>query len=156
MKNRRQFVYLSLATVSVCVLRPLHGQMAETQVFASGNVAAYDHGGLSETVFERHLGSVFTAYVGKTKVISLRLEKVNHVVAKTVPDRTGKAALPGRPLPAVTAYSLIFDTDGREIPQDSYIVDHGVLGRFTVFLVPGISVSGKKTCIAYFSSMNQG
>ncbi|WP_263385225.1 DUF6916 family protein [Granulicella arctica] len=110
---------------------------------------------MTEAVFEKHVGSLFTMYLYKNNMVFLRLDKVNHVGVKTAPDQTEKPGALALSSIAMTAFSLVFDSNNVEVPQDSYLVDHGVLGRFTMFLVPGLALSGKKTCIAYFSSFKQ-
>jgi hypothetical protein len=155
MKTRRQFVHLSLAALSISVLHPLHAQRLGGAVFVRGNVDAYEHGGLTQAVFERHVGSLFNAYLDDDKTASLRLTKVKPDGARAAKDGKEKLVVAVKSVIPMTAFSLVFDTGGVEIPQDSYLVDHGVLGRFAIFLVPGIATDGRTTCIAYFSSLKQ-
>jgi hypothetical protein len=49
-----------------------------------------------------------------------------------------------------SSFSVLFSCDA-PVQQQTYLLDHGTLGRFSVFLVPGAGAGGQPTCTASFN-----
>ncbi len=80
---------------------------------------------LTQDAFAPHINSTFFVYSNHRKV-SLRLRSITDLKAKS-PHPTRIAGK--------ESFSLLFQ-GSRSLPQETYVLEHGKLGRFSLFLVP--------------------
>jgi hypothetical protein len=167
MSNRREFLTASAAVFTSSVLphslsaqRP--GERVGGEVFTEASLGIYAQGQLTRQRFEELVGSLFMAFLDNSAVAYMRL---THVSEFGPMDVTASSARPanlhamqawnGLPAaghtPVVTSFHLTFNTGGQVFKQGSYLVDHGRLGRFAMFLVPGTGTGSAATCGATFS-----
>lgn len=158
MKNRRQFlVASSLAAVATAMPKSLFAvqQRLGGDVFSNASVEPYLQGEMTQAHFEKVIGSTFTIFLDDDRVDYLRLRAVTagpdlaSEAAKLV-QTTGQQPLWAK-TSQPTSFTVHFDYGGDAIPQDSYLLDHGTMGRFTLFLVAG---SAQK-CLATFCTFDQ-
>ncbi len=149
MPNRRSFVVASAAGIVAATLPGMSfAQRPGTDIFSEANLGAYAQGLLTQANFERLLGSLFMAFVDDERTAYMRLKSV----AGT--DSGARAASSSRlapPVSSVSSFFARFDTGGMTLGQGTYVLDHGRLGRFAVFLVPGVDAAGAPTCTATFT-----
>lgn len=160
MPNRRSFLALGSGAVMASALPgKLLAQSSSSDVFSNRNLGAYVQGLMTQATFQRLVGSPFTADLGNGRYANLQLLSVQAVARP--------ASSPSQPVtsrlrvssvaPPVTvakssasSFNLSFSTGGKLLPQNSYTLDHGTLGSFVVFLVPGDPIHGG-TCSACFN-----
>jgi hypothetical protein len=160
MQSRRRFLAASAATLAAAALPT--GILAEqlgANVFTNASLGAYTQGLLTQANFTSVTGSVFTASLpdGSYRYLTLR-----SVAAAPVSSRTTNAAPRSVAAPKITlntsvqvsSFALVFDVQGDAIPQGSYLLDHGTLGSFVIFLVQGQTPAGTPTCVATFASLD--
>jgi hypothetical protein len=159
MPTRREFL---AATSAACVLaalpKALLGQQAGGAVFSNASLGAYDQGILSLASFQGLVGSTFMAFLDDTCVAFLQLVSATAVAshARDAGSRIGTVAGARMQAPrptqnALDTFTLNFTTGTTALPQLTYLLDHGTLGRFAVFLVPGAELAGLQTCTASFN-----
>jgi hypothetical protein len=168
MRNRRNFLVASAALVtSVTLPKSLFASRIGGDVFTNASLGAYSQGLLTQANFERVIGSQFTLFLEHNKVAYLRLRTVESLgpqTGGTLSSQTSPAVpraksqtvpVPGSTAPAqqVVGFHLTFNTEGAVFAQGTYLVDHGTLGRFALFLVPGDPIHGNVSCGATFTSL---
>lgn len=153
MNSRRQFLLASTAAIAGATLsRNLFAQRIGGAVYTNASLGAYTQGLLTQANFEKVVGSVFSLFLDNYAADNLLLRAVTSsptpasasnaagqaistirpIGAPTLPPRTiGKAAQ--QPM----SFQLHFNVSGVAFGQDTYLLDHGTLGRFAAFLVPG-------------------
>lgn len=94
------------------------------EVFTNASVGVYGQGLLTHEHLKTLIGSLFLAFTADRGTAYLHLRSVEKVQTKA--KQAGWESL-----------FLSFDTGGTALEQDSYLLDHGTLGRFALFLVPG-------------------
>ena len=146
MQTRRTFLTATSAALAASILPgSVLAQSPLPQVFTNANVGAYGQGLLTQATFERLIGSTFTVFVDTGLYAFLTLRSVkNMAVTSAAPAlAAGVRVIPapgrGKAAPAVTSFFLDFSIRGPVFPQGTYTIDHGTLGRFAAFLVPGKS-----------------
>ena len=159
MSTRRKFIVLSAAALSSAALpKHLLAERLGGPVFSNASIGAYEQGLMTPATFENLVGSEFRIFLEDYAVANLRLNSVTNKVFGPTPERLKtRQASPKLIVPRgadlsisaaatqPTFFQLHFGVSGgRSFPQDSYLLDHGTLGRFVAFLVPGDS--GK--CVA--------
>lgn len=153
MKNRRQFLAVSSAMLAGAALpKSLLAQRQGGEVFTNQSIAPYVQGEIRAAHFEKVVGSQFTIFLEKNAIGMLRLE----AVTKSSDDDTKRRDLPAYSRRAMAAvqpksFQLQFSVHGPAFAQDSYLLDHGTMGRMAMFLVPGQSGA---TCTASFSAFD--
>ena len=132
--SRRRFV-LSGAAVTVAATLPgsALASRAGDEVFTNASVGIYAQGLLTAQHCKGLIGTLFMAFLEKQHVAYLRLQTVTTVEIKS--KRV-----------SYEAFHLSFSTGGVVLDQDSYLLDHGTLGRFALFVVPGLDAHGAPTC----------
>lgn len=159
MSTRRHFLAVTAAAVTVAALpKSLFAERLGGDVFTNASLGAYAQGLLTQATFEKHIGSVFTAFLDDDAVGYLTLEKVvgqptSPSMAAASSNTANQLRMPGTSATRqqqVTSFHLTFSTHA-VFSQGTYLLDHGILGRFAVFLVPGDSVKGNGSCGATFS-----
>ncbi len=134
------------------------GQLTDKNVFSSGFLGAFDQGLMTQANFEKQLGSLFMMFLDDSSVVYMRLVSVTEnkppvaAARATTPVRAAKTS--AKP-PVVVSFTVRFKAETPLQKQGSYIVDHGTLGRFTLFVVPGFDEVGAPTCSAVFSSLQK-
>jgi hypothetical protein len=99
---------------------------------------------LSRASFEPYLQSGFRVTVGPYKVVNLTLVKVQ--------DRRTHA-LKGMPRPEGESFTLLFKaTDKLSDLQQTYVLEHDALGKFSLFLV---NASESETDVYYLATINR-
>lgn len=161
MHSRRRFLAASAATLAAAALPT--GILAErlgANVFTNASLGAYTQGLLTQTNFSAVTGSVFTAsladgsyrYLTLKSAVTTTLTNSRNTIASartiTAPQLTLNTSV------QVSSFSLVFDVQGDAIPQGSYLLDHGTMGSFVVFLVAGQTPAGTPTCVATFASLD--
>lgn len=97
----------------------------------------------TRATFEPYLQSEFQVTVGPYKVVALTLVKVED---RRRPTRKGEARLEGE------CFSLLFKANAELSDlQQTYVLQHGALGKFTLFLV---DASDKEKGIYYQAIIN--
>ncbi|WP_263381036.1 DUF6916 family protein [Granulicella paludicola] len=155
MATRRHFLALSSAALAwAASTRKLFAQASNRlgiPRFSNAALGAYQQGLLTRTNFESVVGSSFHIYMDNQQISELQLAVVTSPYDTTVTDQpTRPGAIPiKRPSPKQT-FAVKFTSGSTSVPQDSYVVDHGTLGSFSVFLVPGPKSANANTCTATF------
>ena len=158
--TRRRFLASSALTV-FAISHPglMLGQQADKNVFSGGFLGAFDQGLMTQGNFEKQLGSLFMMFLDDQSVSYMRLISVMENKPPTVPVRakaSGRTAKTSeKATPIVVSFTARFKADKPLEEQGSYVIDHGTLGRFTLFLVPGIDEAGAPTCSAVFSRLQK-
>jgi hypothetical protein len=155
--DRRSFLAMSSGAVLAAALGPaVRAQSTSNPLFSNRNLGAYTQGILTQATFESFVGSVFTVDLGDGKYAynTLVLVKDASSPASSSPS-TGRLRVPASGNVAAAAkkpstFILNFTTGRQLVPQGSYALDHGRLGSFVAFLVPGDPVQGG-TCSACFN-----
>jgi len=168
MHNRRRFLVASAALVTgVTLPKSLFASRIGGDVFTSASLGAYSQGLLTQANFERVIGSQFTLFIEHNKVAYLRLRTVESLGPQTGEASSSQTSpavrrakspivpVPGSTVPSkqVGGFHLAFSTEGAAFDQGTYLVDHGTLGRFALFLVPGDPTHGNGSCGATFTSL---
>ncbi len=155
MSTRRQFFRLSSALLCATTLPGVLFAEEDDVRFSSAGLGAYAQGLLVAASFEKVIGSTFRAKLPGYSYADLRLASVQ-VFQPAKPTVEAKPALrgskPAAPGATMTSFLLQF-TRTAALEQDSYVIDHGTLGMFTAFLVPG-EEAGLLTCSAVFNYLN--
>ena len=164
MSTRRSFLYLSSTSLAAALVPGTAlAQRVGGLVFTPGTLGAYAQGLLSQSSLESYVGTLFLAFLEHDTTAYMRLSQVIPLTAAPVsaqspvnirPSSGVHSARLGSAQPGMQAYLAIFQTGGVMIPQDTYVLDHGRLGRFAVFLVPGIDTQGNPTAVASFASIS--
>lgn len=163
MSTRRQFLAASSAVCALSALpQRLFAQFAPHDLFANGYVAAYTQGLLTQPNFEAVTGSRFTVLLDDGGYTYLTLESVTSLSPATVKSfarvtntRASLAASQASiPAPQTESFSVQFSVSGAPLSQQTYLLDHGTLGRFSAFLVP--SGGSTNTCTAIFNYVAPG
>ncbi len=169
MSSRRSFL-ATFAAVAAYLASPLRllAQAAHRQgipVFSPAALGAAQQGILTASRFEQLVGSSFRAYLDNDVVAEIVLKRVAiptyssaYVAAATTPPshaprntlQTSPGSAKAKSARPVNCFYLTFNTGETYIPSDSYVLDHGILGSFTVGLAPGQSVPGDQRAIATF------
>jgi hypothetical protein len=136
--------------------KQLLGQASEKEVFTHASLGGYLSGTMTEAAFMKLIGSVFTAFSAKGVLSHLTLQAVQDNAAQGEAAVAGAAKNPVRPstktaTTATSGFSLSFLIAGAPIKQGTYLLDHGTMGSFAVFLVPGGEGHGPETCAAVFN-----
>jgi len=167
MPSRRRFLAASAATFTVAALpKSIFAEQSEANVFTNASLGAYAQGLLTQANFTKQVGTVFTAQRDDGTYAYLTLRSVASSVAspttpaKPLPVTPITARIAVNPISAPTAtqtmttFRLIFDVQGPALPQETYLLDHGTLGSFACFLVPGVSRTGGTTSSATFCEVS--
>jgi hypothetical protein len=95
--------------------------------------------GIPRTAWARHVGTIFTLYGPDGRQAgSLVLERVTDLRAQQQP----------KPAAGQECFSLLFKNRRRKtLPQEVYTVEHGVLGRVELLLVPVVSRKNPLTAV---------
>ena len=153
MSTRRHFLAAAAATITFAALpKSLFAERLGGDVFTNASLGAYGQGLLTQATFEKHVGSIFTVFLDDDAVGYLTLEKVV-AQSSTLSNTSIRLRLPGTSATVqqqVTSFHLTFSTKA-VFPQGTYLLDHGILGRFAAFLVPGDPVKGNGSCGATFN-----
>jgi hypothetical protein len=172
MFSRRSFLATCAATAAY-IASPLRvlAQAAHRQgipVFSPAALGAAKQGILTAAHFEQLVGSSFRAFLDNDVIAEIVLKRVfiptyssAYTATASVPSagsprstlQTSARAVQTKSARPVNSFYLTFNTGKICIPQDSYVLDHGVLGSFTVCLVPGQSVPGDQRAIATFCTL---
>lgn len=157
MADRRSFLAMSSGAVLAAALGPaVRAQSTSNSLFSNRNLGAYAQGLMTQATFERLVGSVFTVDLGDGKYAWITLLSAKDASSLTASSSStsklrvstaGNTAATGR---SSSSFILNFTTGGKLVPQESYTLDHGRLGSFVAFLVPGDPVKGV-TCSAVFN-----
>lgn len=160
MPSRRHFLAASAATVTAAALpKSLLASSTRHEVFTNASLGAYTQGILTQANFESVVGSTFTLFLDNDAVTYLRLVKVIGASTSglTATQGLSRAPLTAARVPRVaptqtTSFRLSFSTSGAVFfPQSTYLLDHGTLGEFAAFLVPGDPILASGTCSAVFN-----
>jgi hypothetical protein len=160
MSSRRRFLAASAATIAAAVLpKGLIAEKSGASVFTNASTGAYSQGILTSANFSNQIGSVFTALQpdGSYAYLTLRSVQTFTLASPTKPiaaPRVISGTQSGAPTEAVSSFQLIFDVQGAPLAQSTYLLDHGTLGSFAVFVVPGATPAGSPTCMATFASLS--
>jgi hypothetical protein len=158
--NRRSFLALGSSVAIVSALsEKLFAQSSSSDVFSARNLEAYSQGAMTQSKFEGVVGSFFTIELGTGRYASLKLVSVKAVASSaSTPAQpavgklrvlAGGGSAPVAP-PSSSKFNLNFSSGFQLVPQGTYTLDHGTLGKFPAFLVPGDPVHGG-TCSACFN-----
>jgi hypothetical protein len=165
MNSRRDFLVTSSALLAGAAFpKALFAQRIGGEVFTNASLGAYTQGLLTQVNFEKVIGSVFTTFLDNGAAAYLLLRAVTASTTSvatasttqqlTVSPRLTAVLPPRNPAAAAqqpTNFQLHFNITGPAFPQDTYLLDHGTLGRFAAFLVPGST--GKCTAsFCYFQN----
>ena len=161
MSTRRRFLSVSAAVLTTAALpKRLFAEQTRVQVFTNASAGAYTQGLLTEANFAKQIGSVFNAFFPGGEVARLTLMSVKSY-APAATSAIGRNEVLAKPplrqtllktaTPASTSFALSFNIDGPLLAQGSYLLDHGILGSFAAFLVPGDQTSGIQSCGAVFN-----
>jgi hypothetical protein len=153
MNSRRQFLLASTAAIAGATLpRGLFAQRIGGSVYTNASLGAYTQGLLTQANFEKVVGSVFSLFLDNYVADSLLLRAVTSSPTSAVASSAAEQAvsairpiggpiLPPRTIGKVAqqpiSFQLHFNVSGASFGQDTYLLDHGTLGRFAAFLVPG-------------------
>lgn len=148
LSTRRSFLALSSgAALASAWPKPLFSQETTSDLFSNRNLGAYTQGLLNKATFEAVVGSVFTLFFADGSTTALTLSSVKTSSARRSATSDAAAAAAGRTLsdtgivspnrPAPSCFLLTFSTGPKAVPQGTYRLDHGTLGSFAAFLVPG-------------------
>jgi len=158
--NRRSFLALGSSAIMASALPgKLLAQSSSSDVFSNRNLGAYTQGLMTQATFQRLVGSPFTADLGNGHYANLKLLSVQAVTppaSSSSQPGAGKSRVLSVVSPVTVAksssssFNLNFSTGGKLLPQNTYTLDHGTLGSFAAFLVPGDPVHGG-TCSACFN-----
>jgi hypothetical protein len=159
--SRRNFITTSAVAVTAAAFpKLLLAQWSRGAVFTPGSLGAYADGILTRSNFQGFIGSVFTAFLENDRVAYLTLQKVIALESALVPTPLKSVARPAMtaiPAPHASAsgssepgsFQLIFNNGGALFDQGTYLLDHGTLGSFACFLVPGMSSGGPTSCATF-------
>lgn len=152
--SRRRFVRaatLSLLAGAAAPFLTAQSLSAAQDTFSPGNLTIL--GGLSKSDFDSLIGERFTVSSGHRKLDSLRLISVNETKPTPAYGETpgSTARLTKTPRQTVTGFTLRFAGSAAPLPQDTYTVENGNLGRFALFLVPSGPGAPANTYTATFS-----
>jgi hypothetical protein len=157
--TRRRFLAISAAAVVVATRPPrLLAQRFGIPVFSNAALGAYQQGLLTRARFTQLVGQSFRVFLDKALVADIQLTGVatqEDVATAARPD-TPAAKRDVQKLAKLwpstdNCFILTFATGVTLVPQGSFILDHGTLGSFVVFLVPGSTTPGKATSLATFN-----
>jgi hypothetical protein len=163
MASRRRFLSLSSASL-VCAsfAHSLLGQASARlgiPVFSGAATGAAQQGLLTAANFEKLVGSSFHAFLDNDVVAEIVLLKVKIPTYSSVASTSQVAGSPVRPVAtparraarATNTFMLLFSTGSTLIPQDTYVLDSGILGSFSALVVPAQPVAGNQIAVATFS-----
>lgn len=170
MPSRRRFLAASAATLTAAALpKSIFAEQSEANVFTNASLGAYTQGLLTLANFAKQVGTVFTVQRDDGSYGYMTLLSAASVVlganAPLKPAPTAPSVAPIAPRISVnpvsapvvtqglTTFRLVFDVQGPSLPQQTYLLDHGTLGSFACFLVPGMSSSGGPTSSATFCEL---
>jgi hypothetical protein len=96
----------------------------------------------TQATFEPYLGSEFHVTVGPYKSVNLKLVKVE--------DRRPRVLQKGMPRTEGECFLLLFQASGKLSDlQQTYVLQHEALGKFSLFLVN----AGEKANVLYYSAI---
>ncbi|NYF80598.1 DUF6916 family protein [Granulicella arctica] len=169
MHNRRHFLVASAVLVTGAAFpTSLFASRIDDDLFTNTSLGAYSQGLLTQANFEHVIGSQFTLLLKNNDATHLYLRTVEPLgpqgggafssqtspavrraksLTIPVPGSTGSAK-------QVVGFHLTFSTESTTFDQGTYLIDHGTLGRFALFLVPGNQTPG--SCGATFTSLAKG
>jgi hypothetical protein len=162
MSTRRQFVRWSstalcaLAALPKALLAQTIKQPVDSEIFAPGYLGAYTSGLLTQQHFAAVVGSSFRIlHVGGAVTNLVLTSTISSAAAPSAPKPNPiRGAAPtfllAEPQAAQNSFSVLFSSDA-PVQQQTYVIDHGTLGRFAAFLVPGTGTGGQPTCTASFN-----
>ena len=149
MLTRRHFLTSASALCVVSASPAFAGTSRPSEdVFTNASLGAYTQHLLTRAHSEKLLGTLFMVFVPDQDARYLYLHKV---VALDTKPREKSAVRPGEV--KMGSFSLSFKGNGPTFPQGTYLVDHGTLGRFALFLVAGSITPGAVTFEATFTSL---
>jgi len=165
MSTRRSFVVnLAAAAAYLASPRRLFAQSAARlgiPAFSPAALGASQQGNLNLARFQALIGSSFRAFLDDNEVVDIVLIKVSTMDAinaaeqATLPaanrSKVKSAGRPPAPQSAGLTFVVQFSSGNKYIPQDTYVLDNGTLGSFSVLLVPGAINAPAKTCSALFN-----
>ncbi|MGI4755356.1 MAG: DUF6916 family protein [Janthinobacterium lividum] len=141
--SRRGFLALSTgALVQLTTPAKLLAQRSRESIFTDSNSVAYSEGTLSEASFRKLIGTRFWLELPEGGPVMLSLlsvtpRKPQVLTHQQTSDITGRLGTPYSQTRRLTSFVAVFHTEGRQFPQDSYVLDSPFLGRFVLFLAPG-------------------
>jgi hypothetical protein len=155
--SRRNFLILSsAAAVAAALPTRVFGEPIGDEVFTNQSLGPYQQGTVTQAHFEAVIGSPFTIFLpeGRTAWLTLR-----RVVGQTFPasgsGSNGAKSMPASIVkayaaaPQLASFELHFDHNGPQFAQDSYLLDHGTMGRLAMMV--GSAGTGK--AVAIFASL---
>jgi hypothetical protein len=163
MQSRRRFLAASAAAITAAALpKNLIAEQlgAGSTVFTNSSLGAYTQGLLTEPNFAAATSSVFTALMPDGTYRNLTLRSAANVTLGSAKSASSapRITIVGTPASGsavpLSIFQLTFDVQGSSIPQGTYVLDHGTLGSFAVFLVAGQTAAGTPTCVATFVSLS--
>jgi hypothetical protein len=165
MHTRRQFLALSSAALASAAapkyLLAQAGDRLGPPPFSNAALGAGQQGQLTAANFEKLVGSSFHTFLDDNVVAEIVLRKVKVLTTSSAspinsptgaPSRTGLTASRRAPI-TTNCFLLFFGTGSTLIPQDTYVLDSGIMGSFSVFLVPAQSVPGNQIAVATFNTL---
>jgi hypothetical protein len=162
LSTRRSFLSSSVAAATIAALpKSLFAEPIAKNVFTNASLGAYTQGLMTQAHFTTLIGSSFNAFHASGDVSKLTLVSVETLMPGGVGSTTLQSAV--RPVAAlkksiastpVNSFHLSFSISGKAMDQGSYLLDHGTMGSFALFVVPGSEASGAQTCGATFSSLS--
>lgn len=166
MSNRRQFLAASAASlVAASMPRLLLAERNVSDPFANAYLGAYQQGLLTISTFQGLVGGEFRMFLEDGTVTNLRLTQViDHNVVQNASAsssqvrgtavvlqgsaRTTQNALTKPPV-QLAQFSAVFSHSASSFTQDTYVLDHARLGRFSAFVVP----NSNQTCTVTFCNL---
>jgi hypothetical protein len=163
MQSRRRFLAASAATLAAAALPT--GLLAEqlgASVFTNASLGAYTQGLLTQANFQAVAGSQFTLQLpdGSYRTVTLQSVKTLSPTSSAASPSSTSSRVAVAPKISLntstqtTTFTLVFDVQGDAIPQGSYLLDHGTLGSFALFVVTGKTDTGTPTLIATFTHLS--
>jgi hypothetical protein len=160
MQSRRRFIAASAVTLAAAALPT--GLLAEhlgAAVFTNLSLGAYTQGLLTQAGFTAVIGSDFTLQLPDGSYRTLTLQSVNTVTSASTSSTSAGPRVVVNPKISINApaqistFVLVFAVQGDAIPQGAYLLDHGTLGAFALFVVNGQTPAGTPTLVATFSQI---
>lgn len=147
--SRRKFMQAGVA--AACVALPLKSALGRNELEGgAGSLLSAPQSPLSPKVdleqlsqytrssFTPYVNTQFDVYLDPSNTRKLKLVEVRDYLASSSRAQAGESS------PQTECFSLLFTIpSGRPFEQDTYLIEHGALGSFYLFLVP-VSDQGKK------------
>lgn len=133
---KRGSLVILAAGASLCISDPTFGK--NTGVGSSASTQEYDPLlYFTKETFVSYLNTVFLIYPNGSNLVQAKLVGVNDI-----------GPVPDHPVPGRECFVLKF-SGPRSLSQGTYRIEHNVLGRFNLFLVP----SGKDKKLFYYQAV---